>query len=119
MRGRPPCAGATIDRGKGWCLTKDAVSEGETGILDATAAMARLRVGAHERARLQAELARIVDYFALLAEADVDHLPPTTHPLSTGTRLRDDRVSTVPACYDPVSAAPDRDGRFIVVPNVL
>ena len=95
------------------------VSEGEAGILDATAAMARLRVGAHERARLQAELARIVDYFALLAEADVDHLPPTTHSLSTGTRLRDDRVSTVPTTYDPVSAAPDRDGRFIVVPNVL
>lgn len=117
-RGRAAGARATIDRGKEWCLT-GTVDQSRPGTLDATAAMARLRVGAHERARLEAELARIVDYFALLAEADVDHLPPTTHPLSSGTRLRDDRVSTLPTCYDPVSAAPDRDERFIVVPNVL
>ncbi len=81
--------------------------------------MARLRVGADERARLEAELSRIVDYFAVLAEADVDDLRPTTHPLLTGSRLRDDDVSTLPAAYDPVQAAPDRDERFIVVPNVL
>lgn len=81
--------------------------------------MARLRLGAHESARLEAELARIVDYFALLAEADVDDLRPTTHPLLTGSRLRDDEVSDLPTSYDPVRAAPDRDDRFIVVPNVL
>lgn len=100
-------------------LDSKAVEQSEPGTLDATAAMARLRVGAHERARLEAELSRIVDYFALLAEADVDHLRPTTHPLSSGTRLRDDQVSTLPTAYDPVQAAPDRDDRFIVVPNVL
>lgn len=81
--------------------------------------MARLRVGAHERARLEGELSRIVDYFAVLAEADVDDLRPTTHPLSAGSRLRDDDVSALPTAYDPVRAAADRDERFIVVPNVL
>ncbi len=96
-----------------------AVGQREPGILEATAAMARLRVGADERARLEAELSRIVDYFAVLAEADVDDLRPTTHPLLTGSRLRDDEVSKLPTAYDPVRAAPERDGRFIVVPNVL
>ena len=81
--------------------------------------MARLRVDADDRGRLEAELSRIVDYFALLAEADVDDLQPTTHPLSTGSRLRDDEVAALPCAYDPVRAAPERDGRFIVVPSVL
>lgn len=109
---------ATIDRGREWCLTRS-VDQTAPGTLEATAAMARLRLGAHESARLEAELSRIVDYFALLAEADVDDLRPTTHPLLTGSRLRDDEVSDVPTSYDPVRAAPDRDERFIVVPNVL
>ena len=81
--------------------------------------MARLSIGAEALAGLEAELSRIVNYFAVLAEAEVDDLQPTTHPLLTGSRLREDIVSTLPTTYDPVQAAPDRDDRFIVVPNVL
>lgn len=82
--------------------------------------MARVTLGdGAERARLEAELTRIVDYFAILAEMDVDHLPPTTHPLSVAPSLRPDEVTPLPVTYDPILAAPDRDDRFIVVPNVL
>ena len=44
----------------------------DPGALEQTAAMARLRVDPDEREELIAELERIVEYFALLAEADVD-----------------------------------------------
>ena len=91
----------------------------DPGALEQTAAMARLRVEPDEREELLAELERIVEYFALLAEADVDNLLPTTHPLMTGTRLREDVLAPLPTAYDPVEAGPDRDQRFIVVPNVL
>ena len=95
------------------------VGQIQPNALEVTAAMARLRVGASARARLETELSRIVSYFAVLAEADVDDLQPTTHPLLTGSRLRDDDVSTLPTTYDLVRAASDNDERFIVVPNVL
>jgi len=81
--------------------------------------MARLRFDGDDRGRLEAELSRIVDYFAVLSEAEVEDLQPMTHPLSTGTRLRNDEVTVVPTAYDPVRAAPDLDDRFIVVRSVL
>lgn len=91
----------------------------DPGALEQTAAMARLRVEPNDRERLETELEQILDYFALLAEADVDDLCPTTHPLVAGVRLREDVPASLPTSYDPVHAGPDRDERFIVVPNVL
>lgn len=95
------------------------VGQIDSGELEQTAAMARLRVDPDEREELIAELERIVEYFALLAEADVDDLHPTTHPLMTDTRLREDVLAPLPTVYDSVEAGPDLDQRFIVVPNVL
>lgn len=95
------------------------VSSIDPGALEQTAAMARLKVEPNDRKRLEAELEQIVDYFALLAEADVENMNPTTYPLMTGVRLREDVPAILPTSYDPVHAGPDRDERFIVVPNVL
>ena len=98
--------------------------------LDITADLALLELTGDERVRLEAEVSRLLDYFATMDSIDVTGLEPTTHALCEGNRLRPDKPATELASRgnapsaesladDILEQAPDLEDRFIAIPNVL
>ena len=91
----------------------------DTEELYATARMARLTLTPAEVERLRAAVEQVLAYFSHMREIDVDGLPPTTHALLSENRLREDvpEGPVLPAAL--LENAPEREERFIVIPNVL
>jgi aspartyl/glutamyl-tRNA(Asn/Gln) amidotransferase C subunit len=106
--------------------------------LQTTARMARLSLFAAEEEKLRQAVERILAYCSHMASLPVDDLEPTTHALLSKNRLRPDvdptgpsgdvSAATGPAATDaapfrPADAllanAPEREDRFILIPNVL
>ena len=91
----------------------------DAGELTETARMARLNLSEEERERLRAAVEQMLAYFSHMKEIDVGGLAPTTHALLRENRLRQD-VGSDPADSDALLGnAPEREERFIVIPNVL
>ncbi|MGD0724083.1 MAG: Asp-tRNA(Asn)/Glu-tRNA(Gln) amidotransferase subunit GatC [Spirochaetia bacterium] len=91
----------------------------DAGELSETARMARLNLSEEERERLRAAVEQMLAYFAHMKEIDVGGLAPTTHALLRENRLRPD-VGIDPFDSDTLLGnAPEREERFIVIPNVL
>jgi aspartyl-tRNA(Asn)/glutamyl-tRNA(Gln) amidotransferase subunit C len=92
-----------------------------------TARMARLTLSDEEMGKLGRAVEQMLAYFAHMKEIDVEGLVPTTHALLRENRLRPD--TEAPSADlppgDPVTTetllgnAPEREERFIVIPNVL
>jgi aspartyl-tRNA(Asn)/glutamyl-tRNA(Gln) amidotransferase subunit C len=109
------------------------VNAGLTSAMDAgelaiTARMARLTLSEEEKGKLGAAVEQMLAYFSHMKEIDVRDLVPTTHALLRENRLREDRESddsplqggSVPHITDTLLGnAPEREERFIVIPNVL
>lgn len=93
--------------------------------LDATAAMARLRLSDAERERLRSEVQRILSYFDVMAALDLDGVEPTTHALQPRNRLRPDQVVAADRRWPGatpeslLAAAPECEDDHFSVPNVL
>jgi|MudIll2142460700_1097286.scaffolds.fasta_scaffold136578_1 aspartyl-tRNA(Asn)/glutamyl-tRNA(Gln) amidotransferase subunit C len=101
--------------------------------LQTTARMARLSLSAAEEEKLRQAVERMLAYCSHMASLPVDDLEPTTHALLSKNRLRPDEGSTepsagVPAATGPAPSrpadallanAPEREDRFILIPNVL
>lgn len=108
--------------------------------LQTTARMARLSLSAADEERLRRAVERLLEHCSHMASLPVDDLEPTTHPLLAKNRLRADEVPVEPAAggaagdaagpasavpapdpsADPFLAnAPEREDRFILIPNVL
>jgi aspartyl-tRNA(Asn)/glutamyl-tRNA(Gln) amidotransferase subunit C len=86
--------------------------------LEITAQLARLDLSEADALRLEAAVARMLEYFSKMRELDVDGVPPTTQ-LVEDNRTREDTV-VAPEYADSVLAnAPELEDRFIVIPNVL
>jgi len=84
-----------------------------------TARMARLTLSEDEREKLGVAVEQMLAHFSHMKEIDVDGLAPTTHALLRENRLRDD-VEDDPSSSDTLLGnAPEREERFIVIPNVL
>jgi aspartyl-tRNA(Asn)/glutamyl-tRNA(Gln) amidotransferase subunit C len=84
-----------------------------------TARMARLTLAPGEVEKLRAVVGQVLAYFSHMREIDVDGLEPTTHALLSENRLRED-VPDDPGLQDRILGnAPEREERFIVIPNVL
>ena len=106
---------ALLDTAGGAGLTTDM----DAGELTETARMARLNLSEEERERLRAAVEQMLAYFSHMKEIDVAGLEPTTHALLRENRLRQD-VSADPFDSDTLLGnAPEREERFIVIPNVL
>lgn len=84
-----------------------------------TARMARLTLKPEEVERLRKAIEQILGYFSELRGLDVDALEPTTHALFSENRLREDRESTTRVSDLLLENAPEREDRFIAIPNVL
>ena len=84
-----------------------------------TARMARLSLKEQEVEKLRLAVDRMLGYFAQLSKLDVASLSPTTHALLEENRVRKDEASTPMDTEPLLNNAPQREERFIVIPNVL
>jgi len=100
----------------------------DTGELAITARMARLALSEADMAKLGAAVEQMLAHFSHMKEIDVAGLEPTTHALLRENRLREDRepdrasprgVSSAHITDTLLDNAPEREERFIVIPNVL
>jgi aspartyl-tRNA(Asn)/glutamyl-tRNA(Gln) amidotransferase subunit C len=84
-----------------------------------TARMARIDLTPEELERLGVAVEQMLMHFSHMKEIDIEGLAPTTHPLLRENRQRED-VETGLALSDTLLGnTPEREERFIVIPNVL
>ena len=84
-----------------------------------TADLARLELDDAEAEKLNQAITQMIEYFSLMDRIDVDTLPPTTHVAVKENRTREDIPAEISLADKLIENAPEKDGRFIVVPNVL
>ena len=84
-----------------------------------TARMARLSLKPSEMEKLGKAVEQMLQHFSHMKEIDVEGLAPTTHALLRENRVRDDEERATNVSDALVANAPEREERFIVVPNVL
>lgn len=95
----------------------------DTRELYTTASLAHLSLTEDEVGELSQQVSRMLEYFSIMRDFDVDSLEPTTHTFSKVNRLRQDsevngeRLSHVADSL--LDNAPEREDRFFVIPNVL
>ena len=87
--------------------------------LQTTARMARLALSPAEEEQLRLAVERMLAYCSHMASLPVDDLEPTTHALLTKNRLRPDERPEVQSTDALLANAPEREDRFILIPNVL
>lgn len=87
--------------------------------LTMTARMARLSLSEQELERLRTAVEQMLAHFSHMREIDVEGLAPTTHALLHENRLREDVEIARIAPDALIGNAPEREERFIVIPNVL
>lgn len=81
--------------------------------------LARLALSEAELARLEGQLNHIMDQYAILAELDTDHIPPTAQTIELENILREDEVRPGLSREEAMSGAPERSGDYFVVPPIL
>ena len=91
----------------------------DAGELTETARIARLNLSEEERERLRAAVEQMLAYFSHMKEIYVAGLEPTTHALLRENRLRQDAGADPSDSDTFLGNAPEREERFIVIPNVL
>jgi aspartyl-tRNA(Asn)/glutamyl-tRNA(Gln) amidotransferase subunit C len=87
--------------------------------LQTTARMARLALSPAEEEQLRRAVERMLAYCSHMASLPVDDLEPTTHALLTKNRLRPDEGLGGQSTDALLANAPEREDRFILIPNVL
>jgi len=81
--------------------------------------MARLSLSPDELEKLRTAVEQMLGHFSHMREIDVAGLSPTTHALLKENRLRDDAELRDVPTQALLENAPEREERFIVIPNVL
>jgi aspartyl-tRNA(Asn)/glutamyl-tRNA(Gln) amidotransferase subunit C len=81
--------------------------------------LARLGLDEDELSRLEGQLNHILDQYAVLAELDTDHIPPTAQTIELENILRDDETRPGLAADEVLGLAPQRSGEYFLVPPIL
>ena len=81
--------------------------------------LARLGLSEEELARLEGQLNHILDQYAVLAQLDTEHIPPTAQTIELENILRDDVATDSLPVEDALRNAPEREGEFLVVPAII
>ncbi|MBN2656860.1 MAG: Asp-tRNA(Asn)/Glu-tRNA(Gln) amidotransferase subunit GatC [Spirochaetales bacterium] len=84
-----------------------------------TAALAKLKLDDEEADKLAAEVSAMLDNFSAMMEADVEGLEPTTQTLQKENRTRSDSTGSSNLSNQLLDRVPEREDRFIVIPNVM
>lgn len=81
--------------------------------------LARLGLTEEELTRLEGQLNHIVDQYAVFADLNTDHIPPTAQTIEVENILREDVARPGLSTEEALSNAPARSGDYIVVPPIL
>ena len=92
-------------------LTRDEVAH--------VAYLARLGLSDEELTRLEGQLNHILDQYAVLAELDTEHIPPTAQTIEVENILREDEVRPSLPVDEALAGAPERAGDHFVVPGII
>jgi aspartyl-tRNA(Asn)/glutamyl-tRNA(Gln) amidotransferase subunit C len=87
--------------------------------VDHVARLARLDLTDEERARMTAELGKILEHAAKIQALDLDDVEPTSHAIPIRNAMRPDETRPSLTQEEALSGAPEvEDGRF-KVPSIL
>ena len=84
-----------------------------------TAKLAKLDLGEKEAEKLAVEVSRMLEYFSVMEKVDVTGLDATVQIPGQENIIRPDTVSSIDVTEKLISNAPESEGRFIIIPNVL
>jgi aspartyl-tRNA(Asn)/glutamyl-tRNA(Gln) amidotransferase subunit C len=88
--------------------------------IDHICALANLKISEGEKARLEPQLVRIVEWVNKLEELKLDVTQGEVYtPISLSLPLREDEVQPSISSEDALSNSPDTGGKFIKVPKVI
>ncbi|GAC1460188.1 MAG: Asp-tRNA(Asn)/Glu-tRNA(Gln) amidotransferase subunit GatC [Chamaesiphon sp.] len=83
------------------------------------ALLARLEITAEEEEQLTTQMGNILAYFEQLSELDVSNVEPTTRAIEVSNVTRVDEMQIYPDREAIFKEAPDREGDFFKVPQIL
>lgn len=83
------------------------------------ATLARLDLTVPEEEQMTAQLSNILEYFEQLSELDTGDVPPTTRAIDVSNVTRPDELQPFPDREELLREAPDQDGDFFKVPQIL
>jgi len=83
------------------------------------ALLARLELTPAEEEQFTSQLGSILDYFEQLNELNVDDVPPTTRAIDVSNVTRQDELRPYDRAHIIVESAPDQEGEFFKVPQIL
>ncbi len=83
------------------------------------AQLARLALPEEKIATYTGQLERILDYVAQLERVDTTGVPPTTRAVEVVNVTREDRIDPTPVRDELLDLAPQREGDFFRVPQIL
>lgn len=83
------------------------------------AQLARLELPEDKIAMYTGQLERILEYVAHLEQVDTEGVPPTTRAVEVVNVTREDEVDPTPVREDLLDLAPQREGDFFRVPQIL
>ncbi len=83
------------------------------------ALLARLEVTPEEEEQLTTQLGSILEYFEQLSEVDVTNVNPTTRAIDVSNVTREDEMRVYPDREALLNEAPDQEGDFFKVPQIL
>lgn len=81
--------------------------------------LARLEITPQEEVELEGSLNTILDYFEQLEELDTTDVPPTTRAIDISNITRVDQLKPWVDRDDLLGEAPDQDGDFYKVPQIM
>jgi len=88
--------------------------------IDHICALANLKLSEEEKARLEPQLVKIVEWVNKLEELELDLTQGEVYtPISFPLPLREDEVQPSISSEDALSNSPDTGGKFIKVPKVI
>ncbi|MCL1473730.1 Asp-tRNA(Asn)/Glu-tRNA(Gln) amidotransferase subunit GatC [Argonema antarcticum] len=81
--------------------------------------LARLELTPAEEEQFTTQMGSILEYFEQLSELDVSNVQPTTRAIDVSNITRKDDLRPYPDREAILSCAPDQDGDFFKVPQIL
>ncbi|MBE9170617.1 Asp-tRNA(Asn)/Glu-tRNA(Gln) amidotransferase subunit GatC [Pleurocapsales cyanobacterium LEGE 06147] len=81
--------------------------------------LARLQITAEEEEQFTTQLNSILEYFEQLSELDTDNVPPTTRAIELSNITRRDELKPFSNKKALLEAAPEREGNYFRVPQIL